>query len=83
MVAQVRDSYGNASTASEGALTVQHIRPGEEGPGNELDAPKLKGGYGSYEIVVEPTRAGMHNVHVRLHGVDISGSPVSFNVTPV
>ena len=31
---------------------------------------------------MEPIRAGTHVVHIKLHGEEISGSPVSFKVTP-
>jgi len=47
-----------------------------------LGSPKPKGSLGNYEIAVEPTKAGLHLVHIKLHGQDISGSPVSFTVAP-
>ena len=82
---QVRDPFGNASAANEGALSAEHVKPVNVhniDSFEELPPPKLKGGLGSYELVVEPTRAGLHNVHVKLNGQDITGSPVSFVVTP-
>jgi hypothetical protein len=78
---QVRDPFGNASTAPESALTAEHDLPGDDMP-IELEPPKMRGGIGSYELSVEPTRAGVHVIHIKLHGEEISGSPVSFKVTP-
>ena len=78
---QVRDPFGNASTAPEGALTAWHEVPGSKDM-VELEAPKMRGGIGSYELGLEPIRAGTHVVHIKLHGEEISGSPVSFKVTP-
>jgi len=77
----VRDSFGNHSAPVDGALSTEHVKPGAGGH-EQLAPPKQKGGLGSYEIAVEPTRAGMHYVHVRLGGQDITGSPVSFEVVP-
>ena len=82
---QVRDSYGNAAAAPEGALSAEWVNPGNEGvPGAEKDlgAPKMKGGVGNYELGVEPTKAGVHAVHIKLYGSEITGSPVSFAVSP-
>ena len=65
---QVRDSFGNASNPPEGALSAEQIMPITAGHVDtyvELAPPKLKGGLGSYEVVVEPTRAGVHNVHIK------------------
>lgn len=78
---QVRDQFGNASTAPEGALTAEHEIPGEEEVVH-LEPPTMRGGVGSYELGLEPVRAGTHVVHIKLHGEEISGSPVSFKVTP-
>ena len=82
---QIRDSFGNASNPPEGALSAEHIFPVNEknvDTWEELPPPKLKGGLGTYELVIEPTRAGEHFVHIKLHGQDISGSPVSFHLAP-
>ena len=48
----------------------------------QLEAPKMRGGIGSYEVSLEPVKAGVHVVHLRLGGEEISGSPVSFKVVP-
>ena len=84
---QIRDQFGNASAAAEGTLSAYHVwnlKPEMVGgePEEELSAPKASKELGKYELVVEPTKAGLHHVHIRLHGQDISGSPVSFSVTP-
>ena len=79
---QVRDPFGNPSTPPDGALTAEHVRPGTVGNWEELPTPKLKGGLGSYEVIIEPIRSGTHLVYVKLDGQDISGSPVSFDVEP-
>ena len=77
---QVRDQFGNASTAAVGALTAQHALP-ESTSLVELEPPKIRGGIGSYEIGLEPVKAGVHVVHLRLDGHEITGSPVSFKVS--
>lgn len=77
---QVRDQFGNASTASNGALTAEHELP--DGSIVSLEPPKMRGGIGSYESTLEPVKAGVHVVHIKLNGKPISGSPVSFKVTP-
>lgn len=79
---QVRDPYGNPATPVEGALSAEHVKPGTVGTWELLAPPKLKGGVGSYEVVIEPTKAGLHNVHIKLDDQDINGSPVSFTVAP-
>ena len=82
---QVRDPFGNASTAPELSMTAEHNYPINEknvDTYEELPPPKLKGGLGSYELIVEPTRAGVHSIHIKLNGQDITGSPVSFTVAP-
>ena len=81
---QVRDQFGNPSTAPEGALTADHEIPGANTGGtlSPVDPPKMRGGIGSYELGIEPIRAGMHVVHIKLHGEEVTGSPVEFKVTP-
>jgi len=37
---------------------------------------------GVYEVALEPTLAGVHTLHICLHGHEISGSPLSFEVSP-
>lgn len=78
---QIRDAFGNPSTPAEGLLTAEHVKPGIAGV-EELPPPTLKGGVGSYEVHIEPVKSGTHNVYIKLDGVNISGSPVSFNVDP-
>lgn len=81
---QLRDAFGNASSAEDGALTATL-----EGP-DSVQAPlALKrlaggsgGGLGAYEIRCEPHERGRYKVDVRLHGVGISDSPVIFTVVP-
>jgi len=78
----VRDAFGNAATAPEGALSADHAKPGYTLDLTPLDPPKMKGGLGAYEVSLEPTKSGTHVVHIRLHGHEITGSPVSFAVAP-
>ena len=79
---QIRDDFGNMSAAAEGSLSVEHKKPGVDGQGEELAPPKAKGALGLYELAVEPTKAGVHQVHIKLNGHDIRDSPVSFSVAP-
>jgi len=93
---QITDDFGNSSAAVEGELAAHHIKPRPTGHEQrqsregldkgadevELPPPRAKGALGSYELLIEPVRAGLHYVHVRLGGHDISGSPVSFNLAP-
>lgn len=76
---QIRDPFGNASTPAPSSLTAEHVKPGSS-TWEDLPAPTLKGGVGSYEVHIEPTRSGTHQVHIKLDGINITGSPVSFNV---
>ena len=75
---QLRDQFHNASAADAGEFLV-HI----EGPDgvHELELKTLKG-LGLYEVTHEVTHKGAHSIHFLLNGVDISGSPVEFNVNP-
>ena len=62
---QVRDAFGNAATAPEGALSADHAKPGYTLDLTPLDPPKMKGGVGAYEVSLEPTKSGTHVVHIR------------------
>ena len=77
---QVHDQFGNPSSAPEGALTAILDSPGHMG--EQLEPPKLRSGLGSYELTLEPLKAGEHSVHILLHGEEITGSPVKFYVSP-
>ena len=75
---QLRDEYGNASFASENALVASM-----ESPEGEVDLPvKQLSGLGRYEIAYEVQVKGVHSVHVRLDGENITGSPFTFMATP-
>jgi len=77
---QVHDQFGNPSSAPEGSLVAILDSPGVTG--ETLDPPKLRNGMGSYELTLEPLKAGRHAVHVLLAGAQITGSPVEFEVSP-
>ena len=77
---QVLDQFGNPASAPEGSLTAVLDSPGNTG--EQLEAPKLRSGMGSYELTLEPLKAGQHYVHVLLNGEEIKGSPVQFYVSP-
>lgn len=78
--AQVHDQYHNATSAPDGALTADLDSPGKLG--ELLDPPKLRSGLGTYELILEPLKSGEHSVHIKLFGEEITGSPVSFYVSP-
>ena len=83
---QICDELGNTATLPEGALDVTLVYPdGIEHHMNPNDqklkmTTQTRGGITSYDIRHEATHAGEHQVHVRLHGQEIIGSPVSFLV---
>lgn len=77
---QVHDQFGNSSSAPDGALTAILDTPGHVG--EVLEPPKLRSGPGSYELTLEPLKAGEHAVHILLSGEEITGSPVKFYVSP-
>ena len=77
---QVHDQFGNPSSAPEGSLVA--ILDSPDLIGETLDPPKLRSGMGSYELTLEPLKAGRHAVHVLLAGAQITGSPVEFEVSP-
>lgn len=76
---QLRDEYGNASSAYEGAL-VAFV----DGPDGVTDLLPLKSlaALGAHEMSWEPQRKGLYTVHVRLNGEDITHSPFCCHVTP-
>ena len=79
---QLRDLLGNPTVApvGNGAFFAFHQPP--VGELVQLETPKPKGGVGAYEVQLEPTIAGTHTLHVQLHGHEISGSPLRFEVMP-
>ena len=77
---QLNDMFGNPSSAPEGVLTAVLDSPAETG--QVLEPPKLRSGLGSYELTLEPFKAGPHHVHILLEGKEITGSPVNFYVSP-
>lgn len=77
---QMRDLFGNSTVAPEGTLTAVLDQP--VGEPVHLESPRPRGGVGVYEVALEPTLAGVHTLHICLHGHEISGSPLSFEVSP-
>jgi len=78
---QMRDLYGNATMAPEGALSAVLDTP--SGEPMTLETPRPRGGgVGAYEVSLEPTQAGLHALHILLHGHEIAGSPLAFEVAP-
>jgi len=76
---QLRDEYGNASYASDGALAAWIIVPDKERVELQL---KQFSQLGAYEISYDPHTKGLYSAHVELHGQPITSSPFFFNVTP-
>jgi len=84
------DELGNAATLPEGALGVHIVYPnGMVHDLNSTDAKHAhelkftttsKGGVTTHDIRHEATHAGQHEVHIKLHGEAINGSPVPFIV---
>ena len=78
------DALGNNTVPEEGSLSISILLP--DGSTIGLDSPSLKlivaskGGVTTYDVRHEATRAGPHEVHFRLNGDPIKGSPVNFNV---
>lgn len=78
---QLRDQFGNASSASEGALVASLDTPsGEECL--TLPVRRHGTGLGSYEVSYSPELRGQYSLHVKLHGEPISDSPVNFSCAP-
>ncbi len=75
---QLRDEYGNASFAQPGALVALMESPEGEYPLQTKQLTSL----GLYELSVELQLKGLHVLHVRLDGEEITGSPFAFTVTP-
>lgn len=76
---QLRDQFGNASSASEGAITA--TLDGPDGASVAVTVKKQPA-LGAYEIRCEPHEQGSYSLNVRLHGTPISDSPVAFDVVP-
>jgi hypothetical protein len=79
---QLRDHFGNAAVAPSGEGALSAFLQPPVGELVQLEAPKPKGGVGGFEVILEPTLAGKHMLHVRLQGHEISGSPLRFEVSP-
>jgi hypothetical protein len=76
---QLRDEFGNASFASEGALHARIVTPDKA----SFELPlKQFSALGSYELSYDLQTKGHHSVHVELYGEDIGGSPFLFTVQP-
>lgn len=81
---QICDDLDNAAALPEGALDVNIIFP--DGTSHDLTSSSLKftmqskGGITTYDIRHDAIHAGVHAVHLRLAGVEITGSPVKFNI---
>lgn len=77
-----RDEFGNASFATDSALTCTLQTPGEHGEHSMDDvAIKRLKELGSYEIVSELTKKGVHSMSIHLNGEHIGGSPVQVPLT--
>lgn len=76
---QIFDAFGNAAQLEEGALEVQHESPaGKTVP--MAFTVNSRGGQTTYDIRHDTSVAGMHQVHVTIHGEHIKGSPMPFRV---
>lgn len=76
---QLRDEFGNVSFAAEGEL--MSLVASEKGPPATL-ALRLLGGLGAYETTYDAHVKGLHNIHMTLHGDEITQSPFTFYVHP-
>ena len=76
---QLRDEYGNASSAPNGELKAWIENP--ERTRVELELKQLAQ-LGAYEIAYESKDKGLHAAHVVLDGEEITGSPFKFIVMP-
>ena len=76
---QLRDQFGNASSAADGAVTA--TLDGPDGASVAVSVRKQPA-LGGYEIRCEPHEQGSYSLNVRLHGTPISDSPVAFHITP-
>ena len=75
---QLRDQFGNASSAAEGEFEVLMETPVGV---HSLELKSLKG-LGAYEVSYEVQLKGAHSVQFLLQGHHIAGSPVEFTVLP-
>ena len=75
---RLRDEFGNASFATEGALVASIDTPTEH---SELPIKQLKE-LGKYEMSYETQKKGLHTVNIQLDGAPIGGSPFRFVVVP-
>ena len=75
---QLRDQFGNASSASENALVVTLDGPGGT---QRLPVRAHRASTGAYEVSHSPELQGKYQLHVKLHEEPICDSPVSFSVT--
>lgn len=76
---RLRDEFGNASYASEGALVASLETP----DGHLMDLPmKQLRELGKYELSYDTQKKGLHTLHTKLFGERIVGSPFRFFVVP-
>jgi len=79
------DALGNKTAPEEGTLEIELVLP--DGTvltpdGNHLKLIEgTKAGFTTYDIRHDATRSGDHEVHIKLNGKQIKGSPIPFTVT--
>ena len=77
------DEFGNSSKLLEGTMTALLVKPsGIEVVLSLLTTTLKTSGMAQYEVKCDTHDAGEHNIHVKLNGEPITGSPVSFEVHP-
>ena len=74
----LRDQYNNASNVGDEALTATLEAPDGATP----LAFKPRYGAGEFEAMYETKLKGTHKICVKLAGVDVQGSPITFSVVP-
>jgi len=80
------DALGNKTVPEEGKLKIYVLLPDGSllhPDGNHLKLIEgSKGGFTTWDIRHDATRSGVHEVHIKLDGKPIQGSPVLYTVTP-
>lgn len=78
---QVVDEFGNPSKLVDGTMSASLVKPDGGSSDLNLQTNYVKtSGQTQYEIKCDPHMSGKHEMHVKLKGEPITGSPVVFEV---
>lgn len=80
---EVFDEFNNPTVLAEGSLSITHETPDGASTSLRYNHQNVRGTeLVQYDVRLDTMLSGSQHVHVRVSGVPIKGSPVTFNVQP-